>query len=425
MQTPQPGQTLRVTLPRLHDAQSRVAQEARRYNVVDCGRRFGKTTLGINLLTEPLLAGLPVAWFSPTYRMMTEVWRAVKQIFAPVTRDKSEQEYRLELLTGGTLELWSLTDPEASRGRKYARTVIDEAAKVRRLEEAWNEVIRATLADLRGGAWFLSTPKGLNYFYRLFRLAETEPTWARWQFATAANPYIHGEEIEAMRRDLPERVFRQEIMAEFVEDGGYFQGVDAACRITQPDQPEAHAGHALFLGADWALSNDFTVLTVGCQTCGRIVDWERFNQIEFRYQRERLVSLADRWHVEGVLPERNSIGEPNIEMLRDRLPILRGPDGKPGFLTTATTKPALIQALANGLEHDGLAAPTAYAEELRSFEVETGAGGYPRFSAPDGMHDDCVMSLALTWWAMTRATSGAAWTRWAAASLPAAEDRHE
>ena len=394
--------TLTLRLPRPHPAQAQVLRETRRFNVLNCGRRFGKTTMGINLLAAPmLLAGKPVAFYSPSYKMLSDVWRDFKRSFAPITAKKNETEHRIELITGGVLDMWSLEDPDSSRGRKYARVFVDEAAKVRKMEEAWQQVIRPTLADYGGDAFFASTPKGLNYFFTLWQRAGDSSEWARWKFPTAANPFIKRSEIEAMRAELPERVYLQEILAEFIGDGSFFQGVDAAAVIDKPDQPEAHAGHYLVMGIDWAISEDFTVLTVVCRDCCRVVDWERFNKIDFTYQRERLISLAKRWSVRGVLPERNSIGVPNIEMLQGRAFVLRGPDDGLGFNTTATTKPALIQKLANAIEHDGLKIPVEYAEELRAYQVELSTSGHPKFGAPEGLHDDRVISLALAWWAAT------------------------
>ena len=400
--------TLTLKLPRPHPAQAQVLDERKRFNVLNCGRRFGKTTMGIDLLAAPmLLAGKPVAFYSPTYKMLSDVWRDFKRSFSPVIANKSEQEHRIELITGGTLDMWSLEDPDSSRGRKYARIFIDEAAKVRKLEEAWTQVIRPTLADYAGDAFFASTPKGLNYFFTLWQRAGdsgqgTDSDWARWQFPTAANPYIRRSEIVAMKAELPERVYLQEILAEFIADGTFFQNIDRAAVIDQPDQPDQHSGHHIVMGIDWALHQDYTVLTVVCRECNRVVDWERFNQIDFTYQRERVWGMAKRWHMRGVLPERNSIGEPNIELLREHMPILSGPDEKPGFNTTSSTKPGLIQGLAVALEHEGFKVPKDYGDELRAYEVETLLNGHPKFGAPEGQHDDRVISLALAWYALGR-----------------------
>ena len=123
---------------------------------------WGKTTLGIDRLVQRALPGNPVAWCSPSYRMLTEVWRDVRRATAEVTTRTDSQQHRLELLGGGVIEMWSLDQPDVARGRRYAEVIIDEAAMVRHLEEAWNAVLRPTLVDFRGGAWFLSTPKGLE-----------------------------------------------------------------------------------------------------------------------------------------------------------------------------------------------------------------------------------------------------------------------
>jgi len=270
------------------------------------------------------------------------------------------------------------------------------------LFRSWTGAIRPTLADYKGDAYFFSTPKGLNYFYSLWTMGGDRDDWMRWQYTTYDNPFIPPDEIDAMRQELPERVFRQEILAEFLEDGAYFQGVDKAAVIDKPDEPWQHAGHSLLMGVDWAITNDYTVITVGCRECNRVVDWDRFNQIDFTYQRERLYALARRWGVNGCLPERNSIGLPNIEIIREFVPMVYGPDGQAGYNTTASTKPPLIQGLATAIEHKGFLVPKAAAEELRIYEVTLSTNSNNlRFSAPEGMHDDWVISLALLWYAMS------------------------
>lgn len=188
--------------------------------MIAAGRRIGKTALGIELAEREALKGLPVGWFSPTYKFLSEAWRDIKYSLAPVTRAKSETEHRLELIDGGVLECWSLDDTDAGRGRKYARIVIDEAAMVRNLEEAWEESVRPTLTDLEGDAWFMSTPKGFNYFHTLFERGQDPayPQYASWQLPSSANPFLPASEIEAARAELPERVFRQEYEASFVDD---------------------------------------------------------------------------------------------------------------------------------------------------------------------------------------------------------------
>jgi len=391
-----------ITMPAPHAGQVHYLRNAKRFNVLCCGRRWGKNVVEHRRIASRI--DKPCAWYAPTYRMLSEDWRELSHRLAPVVSRKNESEHRMEFIGGGHLDMWSLDSPDASRGRKYSHITINEAAMVKSLGDAWNMVIRPTLADLQGSADFVSTPKGLNDYYTLWQQAEDNQDWARFHFRTDQNPHIPPDEIQAMRSSLPERVIQQEIDAQFVEDGSYFQNVDNAAVITDRDEPDQHKGHFLSAGLDWAMSQDYTVLTISCRECNRVVWWDRFNQIDYTYQRSRVIEALNRWS-SCVMPERNSIGEPNIELLiQAGVVVLSGPDGKPGFTTTATTKPALIQRLAAGLEHDNYLVPVEYADELRSYEVETMASGHPKFSAPSGRHDDRVISLALSWWAITSAT---------------------
>jgi hypothetical protein len=213
-----------IRLPAPHAAQQQMLDESARINVACCGRRFGKTLFGIDLLVArpPFSSahGYPVGWFAPTYKYLIEVWKEAKRVLRPLTSAVSVQDKRIELINGGVMEFWTMDGDDPARGRKYGRVVIDEAAMVRDLRAKWDESIRPTLTDFRGEAWLFSTPKGRNDFSRFYDDAGVRPGWARWQIPTSANPFIDPEEIEQARRDLPELVFRQEYLAEFVDFGG-------------------------------------------------------------------------------------------------------------------------------------------------------------------------------------------------------------
>ncbi len=211
--------------------------------------------------------------------MMTENYRDVKNRLAPMITRASETAHRLELQNGAVIDFWSLDNFDAARGRKYKHVTVNEAAAAANLIDAWNYVIRPTLADYEGGADIGSTPKGMNGFYQLWQSAEDRPDWARVKFTTYDNPFIPRSEIDEMARALPSQVFKQEILAEFLADGSYFQNIDAAALIEQPDTPDQHRGHTIDMGVACGKSNDWTVLTIGCRDCNRVVDWRRFNQI--------------------------------------------------------------------------------------------------------------------------------------------------
>jgi len=384
-----------LKLPRLHAAQQQIVRESKRWNICANGRRFGKSVLGVDRLVRPALDGQRVAYFAPTYRMLQEIWRDTVRVVAPVTTLKNSSDHRLELVTGGVMDMWSLEAYDSIRGRKYHRAVIDEAAMCPHLKAAWQEVIRPTLTDYEGDAWFLSTPKGINFFKELFDRGQDPalPAYMSWQMPTLANPYIKPSEVEAARWELPEQVFTQEYEAAFLQgQGAVFRNIEANLTAPLDAAPARHAGHRIVIGVDWAQKNDFTVLCVFCSTCMIEVALDRFNKIEFAFQRGRLRRLYDDWKVSLVLAEENSIGSPNIEALQSEGLCVQG------FQTTAQSKPPLIQSLALALERGEarwLAHPVATAE-LTAYESSVNSfTGRLSYGAPAGSHDDTIIARAL------------------------------
>lgn len=247
----------------LHDSQLNVYNHRRRFNVVNCGRRWGKTVLAEAVLGVNITTGDPAAYFAPTYKMLMDVWRTIKRDFADVIDDTNESEKRITYINGGQLDFWSLDNYDAVRGRKYRRIVIDEAAMVTNLEEAWTMAIRPTLADFKGDAWFFSTPKGRNYFHTLSERARTDETWSYFQLPTSANPHIDGTEIDAAQRELPNIVFQQEFLAEFIDVQGALVKREHLTHIPSDRVPKTLR---IGMGVDLAISKsetaDFTAIAV-------------------------------------------------------------------------------------------------------------------------------------------------------------------
>lgn len=396
-------QKITLEIPKPHEGkklggQKRILNELRRFNVIDCGRRFGKTDLCEIAICDSLVKGFPVGWFAPTYKILDEAWAEINRMYFPIIASSNKTEKRIEFITGAVLDGWTLDKEGAARGRKYKRIVIDEASRVKNLVDIFNYDLRPTLLDYEGDALFPSTPKGLNDFYRLYILGQENKDWKSWKMPTDENPILKQSEIETMRSTMPERVAKQELDAEFLEDGSFFQNVDACCVVENPDNPENHKGHKIFAGLDWALSDDFTRLTIYCGTCNITVDWWGGNRMDYTMQREFINDRMKKWNNPYILPERNSIGVPNIEMMfKDGLNVMNGLDNAPGFMTTAITKSQLIMSLALAMDKKEIKAPKEYAEELRAYEVEVTTTN-PKFNAPSGQHDDRVISLALAWW---------------------------
>lgn len=385
---------VRVQLPALHPAQQQVLVTARRFNVVCCGRRWGKTTLGIERLLVAALAGQPVAWLAPTYRMLAEVWQQIALRVQPVTRRSVRQEHRIELLTGGRIELWSMEHPDRLRGRWYARVVLDEAAMLRDAAQVWAQVVRPTLTDRAGDAWLLSTPRGHNFFWQCYQRGQQHDSeWQSWQMPTSSNPYIAAAELAAAQRELPAHSFAQEYGAQFLDDaGGVFRGVLAAVGATP--QHTAAAGHSYVIGVDWGRQQDATCCAVVDTREQALVALERWQQRDYGEQLTRLRELARRFQPDVILAEQNGVGLPLVEQLQRAgdLPV------QP-FTTSNASKSILIERLALALEQGTLRLldDPVLLDELQQFTMERLPSGLVRYAAPAGLHDDCVMALALAW----------------------------
>lgn len=203
-----------IDLKTPHPAQEQILLNRKRFNVIKCGRRFGKTELFSELVMECIEDGHSIAYFSPTYKDLYEVWQENKRIFHPAIKSVSETVKQIIFHTGAKLDFWSMEDPDSGRGRKYHRVVVDECEKAGKFKEAWEESIRATLTDYKGDAYLISTPKfGDTYFKHICKNEQQYTDWRTFVYTSYDNPYIDKEEIDAAKELLGEAVFNCEYMA--------------------------------------------------------------------------------------------------------------------------------------------------------------------------------------------------------------------
>jgi len=311
---------------------------------------------------------------------------------------------------GGTTVIYrSLDDPDNARGHTADGVIIDEAGDVR--PEAWYQVLRPMMIDTGGQAWIGGTPRGRNWFWREHRAALERDDATCWQIPTVGceivggqlvrkphpleNPDIPFSEIQELFKTTPIDVFRQEILAEFIErQGQVFRNLDPCLNAPLDAQPADHKDHYIVMGCDWGKQADFTSLSVVCVDCKQELALDRFNQIDYAFQRGRLAVLADKWGVSRIVAELNAMGDPVVEQLqRDGLPVQ-------GFQTTASSKPPLIESLALAFEREEcqwLDIPIATGE-LEAYERKVSpTTGRSSYSAPSGLHDDTVIARALAW----------------------------
>lgn len=213
-------------------AQGTIAEDLHRFRVVNCGRRFGKTTLAVWEMLGKAIAqnNRNVCYIAPTYQQARDIaWQELKRACQPAINkvNESRLEITINTVRGGTsailLRGWEAV--ETLRGQKFDFIVIDEIASMRNWAENWQEVIRPTLTDTKGEALFISTPKGYNHFYELYCLdpqqpkaypdQKQDPDFKSFHFTSYDNPHLPHDELLKAQRELSEDRYAQEYMADF------------------------------------------------------------------------------------------------------------------------------------------------------------------------------------------------------------------
>jgi phage FluMu gp28-like protein len=332
-------------------------------------------------------------WVAPSYKVAAVGWRQLKGLAAQLSNvEIKEADKKILTPGGGWVQVRSADEPNSLRGEGLDRVVIDECAFI--AEAAWTEAIRPALSDRKGDALFISTPKGRNWFWRVWQRGRAgEGDWAAWRFPSVSNPFLDPAEVLAAKADLPDRVYEQEYNAEFLDDqGAVFRNVSQSVDKGRRDNEAPEPGSTYYLGVDLARTEDFTVLSV-VRDDGRHVYFERFNQISWERQLARIGDVARRFDA-LVVVDSTGIGDPLAERLRrDGLRLY-------AYTLTNASKEALIDNLAIRIEKGEvrLLDLEVQTNELLAYQYELTPSRNVKMGAPEGMHDDTVIALALACW---------------------------
>lgn len=354
------------------------------------GRRWGKTLMAGSLaLAEaygmPPKAGAAVAWVVPSYRNARALWRFTEQ-HAAQHGELRRSEMSVQFKRGGHITIYTADNDVSMRGETFDLVVVDEAAQVR--EETWTDVIMPTLADRNGRAMLISTPKGRNWFWREFqRGLQDGKHQASFTAPSSANPMESIQRAALMAKErVSERTYKQEWLAQFVEDGG---GVFRNVRLLSTAQPEEpREGAQYFIGVDWGRTNDETVNSVWDVGAGREVFLDRYTGIPFNIQYDRVAALAKKYNNALTFPEANGTQDVHAEELERR-----GVRVQP-CITNNTLKANWVDRLAGATERGTVTFQIDEAGilEMEAFESSRTPMGLVKFAAPEGMHDDIVMA---------------------------------
>ena len=369
----------------IHDS---INNEPAKYYVCNIGRQWGKTMFATNQLLYWAInnPGSQIAWVSPVYSQSKKVFDELERA---TVRSGMFEFNRSELTVkgcGSSIRFFSGERPDNIRGNTFDFLVIDEMAFTR--PELWREVLQATVLVKGKKVIFISTPKGKNHFYNLSLQHNYDDKYRYFHFGSYDNPMIDPNEIDAIKRSLPDHVFRQEYLAEFMDNSsGLFKNI----KDNSISQPGTAAGR-LFGGLDIGRADDYTVLTI-LDSKQNMIHVERWRHDEWSAIINKVASVINRYKALTYV-EVNNQGDVFYEMLKAKCKNLVEP-----YVTTTKTKPIMIEDLAVQFEqgiikilnHDWLI------DELEAFTyIYDPKSRRVKYSAPQGIHDDGVISLSLS-----------------------------
>ena len=381
-----------------HKKQELFHNSKARWRILNCGRRWGKTQCaigeGLRLSVKPNQRGWVIA---PTFPLSQEDWRTLKEL-APheIIQTELKGERKFIFINGSTIEFKSADNEVGLRGAGLDWCILDEASRIK--EDSWN-ALRPALSDKRGKGIFISTPKGKNWFYRLYILgSKGKSGYESWHFPSNTNPYFPEEEWLEAKENYPADWFSQEYEANFLDDqASVFRGIRDRISGTL-EEPQADKTY--FAGIDLAKTQDYTVIAI-LDDNKHLCYFERFNRIGWQVQKPKILNVLRKYNAYGMI-DSTGVGDPIFEELHGSY------DNLSGFKFTNESKQNLITSLQVAFEKKELSFPNIpiLIDELEAFEYEILPSGRFRFNAPQGYHDDTVIGLALANWCKNRTPTG-------------------
>ena len=381
--------------------------------VIAKGRRFGLTKGYANRAIEYLLDKIsPGLWIDT---VNSNIDRYVERYFYPVLKHLPpsawkwrQQRKELEVF-GHKLDMRSADRPELIEGFAYKFIMLNEAGIILRKDYLYYNTILPMTLDFNPDFYIGGTPKGKGLFHELaVKAQDPNKTDQRFfHFTSFDNPFLTQKDVIELTKEIPKSIQEQEVYANFLEDQSTVFRNLKECAVAKPQKPDA--GKTYYLGVDIARVQDYTVIDV-LDDEGNQVYMERFNKLDWKWQRERIKYVAQLYNNAQVWLDATSMGGDMMYQDLDEMDL----DVQP-YKFTNESKKMLVQALMMSLEQEKIKMfnkedPNGEIQfnEMVIFEYEMTSSGLIRYQAPEGFHDDCVFGLALANWGVQHGGGGAA-----------------
>jgi len=402
-----------------HPTQWQVYNDKHRFQIVSAGRRWGKTRLEWMKLLEAALS-IPNGlfwWVASIYKELVPASQTIRETTPPdiISERSFERENilrYLKLYNGTEIYFHSANTEDSLRGSGLDGLVIDEGGSFPKMR--YEEELRASLIDKKGWAIIGGTPKGRGWFYDMWlrgQDSENFPEYKSWQFSSYENStenggYLEKSEIDSLAKELPEMIFRQEILANFIKgEGDVFRNI-YGCIAGELGEPEPDRRYVI--GGDLGKTQDWTVLTA-MDNMGHIRGFRRFKDLDWTIQKREIKNfqaIYNQYAPAPIIIDASGLGNPIYDELFNEGVLVRG------YKFTNESKRNLIENLNLCVDQTRITIPgtstslgirpdptlKVLVDEMEGFTYEVLPSGAIRYEASGGKHDDCVTSLGLAAW---------------------------
>jgi hypothetical protein len=389
--------------------------------IIICSRGWGKTLFVVGSIVLPPILKYPnlqVCWIAPNYKIAKA---PIEDVFFGVNENTGERfindkcpetgftffEYKkgdneLHFWNDAKLFLRSADAPESIVSKGYNLVVIDEGALISKTVFQQNILPIARKKNCK--IVIITTPRGKNWVYHLF-LDGKDP--AKPRYFAVQQPWNKRPDYPPLlidlMKDLPDHVRRQEFGAEFIDGGGgIFKNLDGVFRGAlvefESDQQEWYHSNwknicseeATIMAIDWAKSVDFTVITVFSLTTKKMIYYARINKTDYKTVLEKCKMLGARFDCTDLIYDATGVGSGLTDFIPAEFNAIP-------YVFTNQSKNDLINKLIMSFEYGVLDIPniSTVRNEFEILELSFTKTGKFSYEAPDGKHDDCVMSIAL------------------------------
>lgn len=386
---------MEVTIPHAYTPRSyqlELLQAPQRFKIAVFHRRAGKSK---TVLNQQIIRALKTKgvyyYFLPTYRQAKAVmWDSLVKEHIPqeIVEKINDSELAVYYKNGSIQRFAGCEDIDKHRGINPIDVVFDEYAEMN--PQIWTAIIQPVLRENKGTATFIFTPKGMTHSWNLIQQAKENPKewFVSIQGANDTNVFTQ-EELLEIQKATPESLFDQEYHCKFIEGAGQFFKRITSNLIEETDKIEPN--HRYQMGVDLGKYQDYTVITLIDLNTFNVLKQDRFNQIDWNLQKAKIEAMYHRYGRPLIYMDSTGLGDPIYDDL-----LQRGLRVESYKFTEQSRKDLLVN-LSLKIEQGTIKLPDneVLKSELQSFRYELSESGRIKIVVPEGLHDDCVFSLAL------------------------------